>query len=745
MPRSKSLLVLVAVLATTSGQVLAACAPQDLAAPQTPAAPQDPARAQDPARRTPTADTPSDAAAPQDETPRERVLVTARKIEEPLIDVPQAVSSFDAGDIRDRGADTVRDLSRYVPNVLLTEFTSRRLSLPYIRGVGSGQGDPAVTTFIDGVPQLTVSSANLPLFDAERVEFLRGPSSALYGRNTLGGAISITSAPPVDELTGRARLTLGNFERRDFEASVSAPIVTDTLSASFAFRHAEREGYTINDLNGADVDSRDSNFGRAQFAWTPTESDTIRLSIHGEAARDGGFALAPLQSQRANPNRLTQDFDGKVDRDLAAATLNWQHVADDFEFQSITGVQGWEIAETADFDFSPIDGVRRFTDEEQVYVYQEFRIGSPAEESIRVGDGLELGWLAGVSGFWSDTEQSAVNEFRPGGAGILFPPTNVGSDRAVGAFDALALGVYGQLTLTVHERLELAAALRYDYESRDADIRRTFVAGGFEIPVASTDGGQDFDELLPRFSIAYEVAEPARVYALASRGFKAGGFNLTAPTGLESFGTETSWTYEIGVKTAWLDDTLTASFAAFWIDWDDMQLSQFDPAAGGYVTNAGESESRGIEIEAAWEMVEGLQLVGAFGFLETEFDTFIDSFGQNVRGNQLPFAPETTASLGLQYTHEFADGDWFAFARVDFFGVGRFYYDAGNLASEQYELVNLRAGAGGRHWEFVGFVNNVGDERYQAVALQGNPADPTFFVAESAAPLNFGFAGELRF
>ncbi len=683
--------------------------------------------------QTPPAAAPTPQDPPVAETEGSRVVVTARKWEEAERDVPQSLSTLRYDELLERGAETITEAARSVPNTLITGFTSRRLSFPYVRGVGSGQGDPAVTTFVDGVPQLSVSSTNLPLWDVERVEFLRGPSSALYGRNTVGGAIHLHSRRPTNRTELEALTTIGNFGREEFRAGLSTPLVADELYLRLSVSHENRDGYTTNALTGNDVDDRDSWFGHGQLVWTPDAHNTLRYTIWGEAARDGGFVLSELNGLRAAPNRIAQDFEGSADRDVLANTLHYTHSGSDLELTSITAVQDWSIEESADFDFSPIDGVRRFTQEEQTYLYQEVRVGSRGERGVQFSERTALRWLVGISGFYSDSERAATNEFRAGGAGILFPPGQVGSDTAAGTFDDWGLAGFGQATLSAGQ-LELSGALRFDYEDKEAELQRTF--SGF--PLSASAPSRSDREWLPRVSLAYRLTDEFSAYGLAARGFKAGGFNTTAPAGRTAFGTETSWTYELGLKAGSEAHRVEGSVAVFHIDWDDMQLSQFDPTAGGYVTNAGESTSRGVEFECVLRPTEQIEVYGSLGFLDTEFDAFVDQFGQNTAGNDLPFAPERTASVGARYSTPIGEHGHAVFARADYHSIGRFYYDASNLQSERYELLNLRIGGGGERWRIEGFMENALDERYVPIAFQINPADPTLFAGESAGPRTYG-------
>ncbi|MCA8970517.1 MAG: TonB-dependent receptor [Planctomycetes bacterium] len=714
--------------------LLTSCASTFRPAPNQPTPNQQDPSTQDSNRQDPNQTPGNDAAEAQGA--KKRTTVTAQKYEQDILDVPRSITSIDAQQIRDTGSTNIKEAVRFVPNVMITEFTARRLSFPYVRGIGSGQGDPAVATIIDNVPQLTTNTTNLPLVDVERIEFLRGPMATLYGRNTIGGAMHVVTREPGDTLEYGGRVSFGNYGYQDYQAYVGAPL-SDAAHLGFSIVKSQREGYTDNDFTGNDADSRDSWFGRGQLMWTPDDRNEVRVVVHGERARDGSYVLTELNALRARPNHINQDFEGDVDRDVIGTSVTWKHSGDAIDITSITGFQDFDVDESADFDFMAIDGVRRYTQESQTAFSQEFRFASAEDESLELDEDAHLRWLAGVSGFIADSDREAANVYRPGGAGILFPPSQVGTDRSRGSFDDSAFAIFGQGVLELGEHVEVTGAIRYDYERKEASIRRQFESPGGTFPTASSDRKETYDQVMPRVSAAYRFDDSMTAYGVVARGFKAGGFNLTSPSGLEAFAPEKSWTYEVGFKTRFDEGRYTAGIALFHIDWEDMQLSQFDATAGGYVTNAGEATSRGLELEATANPVEGLDLLGSIGFLDTEFDRFVDPYATDVRGKNLPFAPEMTASVGALYSHELADGVRFRIGG-DFVHVGDFYYDAGNRGHERYQVANFRAGIGDDRWNLDFWVRNALDERYQPVAFQANPADPNYFVAESSAPRTFG-------
>jgi len=662
--------------------------------------------------------------APAVQGPPPETVVTARKRNEALLDVPVSVSVFTAEEIEKGGMRSMRDVSMLTPNMNMVEFTARRLSFPFIRGIGSGIGEAGVVTYVDGVQQLTTGSTNLPLRGLERVEILRGPQGSVYGRNALGGVIKLQSKAPSSTPEFSASAGVGNYDLYEAAASWSGPVGQGGSALGLDASYMQRDGYTKNVFTGDQVDTRESFFGRAQYLMNPSDDSELRVGLYGETARDGGFALSFLQGLKQDPWRIDQDFEGKVNRDIVAPSVTYHLFGDSVDFRSITSYQDWDVLETSDFDFTPLDLIRRKSTEDQSYLYQELLWSSPDSQ---VGDGDTLSWIAGLQGFIAGSSRSAENEFRP-----LFPTP--GTDTSSGDFDDYGIGVFGQLSAAVTEAVELTAGLRYDHEFKEASLRSTFVSGGVTLVDNRTKEDADFGQLLPSFAATWKVRDDTSLYGSVAKGYKAGGFNLRAPTNQIAFDPEHNWSFEVGVKSALAGGRVALRLAAFYIDWDDMQLSLFDPVAGGYITNASQSTSQGVEAEARTQVTEMLSLFGTVGTADTEFGDFVDPYGNQVSGNSLPFAPEYTFSLGAQL-----DGDlpremgWFA--RAEWVGVGNFYYNANNTESESYDLVNLRAGFDRKGWELSFWVRNLFDTAYFPIAFQPDPSDETVFVAETGEPM----------
>src|SRR5262245_5559628 len=662
-------------------------------------------------------------------------VVTARKRDEPLAGVPLSATVVPAQTLEEHVMIEVSDLTSRVPNTIFSEFSARRLSFPFVRGVGSGINDPAVITYVDDVPQFGFGGTNLPLFALESVEFLRGPQGTLYGKSALGGLIHLHGRRPTEERVLGAGATFGSFDLQEFSGSYSGPIGGGVLG-DFAILDAKRDGFTKNDFPDSDpgnrVDDRDGLFGRGRVLWNPSGNSELDLSVFGERARDGGFVLSDLDGLRQNPHHIDQDFEGVTERDVLNPALVYHLFGDDLDFTSISSFETWDVLETSDFDFTQFDVVRRRTEEEQDYVYQEFRLGTPDEEGRARG----VAWQLGTSGFLSDADRSAANTF----SALVPPPAIPGVDLTEGQFDDVGLAVFGQVSVPVGAELELTGGLRYDREDKEVDRTHTFDPGIGPIPVPGPgDDSETFDEVLPMASVGWHASQTALVYVRAAKGFKAGGFNLTAPAGKEDFDAETAWSYELGWRQSFDEERYHLGATAFYIDWSDMQLAQFDAAAGGFVDNAGESTSQGLELEGQAGVTGWLDVNGSFGLLDTEIEEFTDSFGNDTSGNELPFAPDSTWAVGFSTHGELlADTRW-TFAG-DYTHIGSFFYDAGNLEGDEFGLANLRLGVDTRNVGAAVWVRNLFDEEYEPVAFQPNPADPTAFVGESGAHRVLGFS-----
>ena len=644
-----------------------------------------------------------------------------------------------ADELAAAGAKDLRDVARDVPNLTLGEFTSRSLTFPYVRGIGSGQNDPAVTTCIDGVPQLSYVTANQELLNVERIEFLRGPQGSLYGSDTLGGVINIVPHLPSSTPSGAVAVSAGNYGMYDGRFTVEGPLGSNGMLGSLSGGYSTREGYTKNAYTGHDIDSREDGFGRAQIYLPDQGPWSFRLSVTAESDRDGDYALYDLTSLRANPYHAIHDYEGYNDRDLFQPVFTAQRHGDEADFTSITAFQWWQTRSSTDLDYTPADLERKDEQQTDHAWIEELRLSSPSGAPVQLSDRVAMHWLAGAFAFNEDYTQHATTAYQPGGVlyGLWPYPFQMNNDASL---DNIGASLFGQTTFTLDERWELGFGLRDDFEHRSADLSSGIPPGP---ALTSSDPSRNFNQISPRASLDYRFAPGILAYTEVAKGYRAGGFNALAPAGYTSYDEETSWNYEAGLKTAWLDNRLTANAALFHTDWQDLQVNSHVPGGNVsdyYIENGGKASSQGAECELTVKPLQELELFGSVGVVDAEYRAGSHSAGLAVGGNDLPFAPRFNWHAGSQYTEQFAAHRQ-AFVRVEVMGTSRYDYDPSNLESQDsYSLVNLRLGVVTGTWRVEGWVNNLFNRDYVPLAIpygqdaHGNP----LYVGENGAPRAVG-------
>ena len=355
--------------------------------------------------------------------------------------------------------------------------------------------------------------------------------------------------------------------------------------------------------------------------------------------------------------------------------------------------------------------------------------------SPRIGRCAEVRWLAGVFLFTSDSARTAVNDFRPGGVGIISPVA--GTDTSRGDFDDYGVGVFGQATATLFERLEIGAGLRYDYESRRAALGRAFVSGGTTLTSTSERASEEFDELLPRFDVAWRCAPGITVYGFAAKGFKAGGFNLDAPAGRIAFAPETSWTFEGGVKASLFDDRLQRECCVLLHRLGrhaaepvrrhgrrlrDQRRSRDEP--GPRVRAVGAAGRRPRRVHGLRLHRHGVHVVRRPVRCRRQRERPALRSGHDVeRRGTVERMPRPRPALPPA-------------RRVP--PRRTVLLRRGQPGEESYALANFRAGISGRWWRLEAWIRNAFDESYVPVAFQPSPLDPSVFVGESGAPRTYG-------
>ena len=657
-----------------------------------------------------------------------RLIVTAEKIEEDAQEVPVSLTALTAENIEDGQIDSLRAVARATPNFYFNPVTSggNYFSFYSIRGLGNANflNRDAVGFYIDDVPYDYGGFLDFDLIDLEQIEILRGPQNTLYGRSSSAGAVNIVSRPPTNELEIRSAASYGNENDANLQLSVSDAIIPDELAFRLSGSYAARDGFFNNTLLDRSVGETASYNGRARLVWTPSNEWNIALTASASGDNDGAPVLVPFDTD--TPFTIEQDFDGFYDASSNTQALRVGYEGNQFSATSITARRYSYQNSQLDADVSAADLFRRLATFDSTVLSQELRVQSP--NAIN-----DFSWLLGAY-----YENSQFNAERTGlqfsqQAAALFGLPSGGVDRNDYESDRETYALFGQLNYRPIDPLTLTAGLRYETSTNRLDRQRSFEATGSSVLIPSgrtIEGASRNDaELLPRLAVDYQLNDNIFAYASVARGYRPGGLNPSAEQdAILEYAEETSWSYEIGLKSTWLDDRLSANLALFTNQVDNYQVLQrsFDGASAD-ITNA-DARVSGLELELRAIPVEGLELTAGFGYTDARFNNYINPFtGDDLDGNRIPYAPNYNYNLSAQYRSP--DG---LFSRLELQGSGSsFFDDANQFKQDAYALVNGRVGY---EWDDTGvyiFVNNLFDTQYLTTAF-------------SAVGQDFGAFGEPR-
>jgi iron complex outermembrane receptor protein len=613
----------------------------------------------------------------------EEVLVTAQKRTESLQDVPISVSAMSGAKIEEQGITNLEELTLYIPNVNINQGQAQPNL--YIRGVGSGTNagfEQSVGMYIDGVYSGRGALAAVPLtMDLERVEVLKGPQGILFGKNTIGGAINITSAKPSFENEGMVDALYSDDHGEQIYNVMLNGEITDKIAGRLAVRYDGMDGWWDNKFKSAEGPNTDNWYGRASLLFDVSDSvEVIAKYEYGDFQADDRPAVIYQSDQPLNfrgenvfpivddQDKAAFDFSDAAENrtDVGAVTVNWD--IDFATFTSISAYSKYDLKRQTNSDFAATESLHRTQDEDFEQWSQELRLVSPGGETID--------WIAGAYYEHAELEVSRVNEagdfglsgplavqpliFLPGAAPV---PTQFDQDT-----DAYA--AFGQLTYSITDTIRITGGLRFNYEEKKLDKRTVTSAGtraiAFGMPDAIAqarpkDGAiisdlrshnwqgldRDKDKWTWSLNTQWDATDNAMLYASVSTGFKSGGFDEAysgagdvirlsddiftgVPNGetiqgpdssVLEYTDETVLAYELGAKMSFLDGAAELNVALFRSEYDDLQTSSL---VGDVfrVGNAGEAVTQGVEIDGRWALTERLTVGGSLAYLDATYDEF---------------------------------------------------------------------------------------------------------------------------
>jgi iron complex outermembrane receptor protein len=588
---------------------------------------------------------PGAARAQTSDTAIEELVVTARMRAESLQETPVAVTAVTSAQLEKMFVQDLSDLTRAAPNFTIEGVGAihRNASVAYSRGIGY-QGvdqaiDPSVGIAVDGVFYTRNIGALQSTFDIQQVELLRGPQGTLFGKNTTGGVVNITTKKPGSVYTFDGMVRVGNFGRADAAFAADIP-VNESLAFRLSGTRQKSDGYMKNayrtpaGLQPVDDRLAGDNIEAIRLAmrWNASERFEVNASYSyvkdrsdsvggvnasfptdalSRAGRPGfGFPGGPTDPFVAMRNFPSGDF-----QDTWAGTVNMTYDGEGYRIVSISGIVRSSNFSFSDFDVTDLAFFETTASKRHKLMSQEVRIESDNDGPLQ--------WVAGA--YAGRTKWDADQIF------FLATQTYEASrqkEKTAGGFAQVDYNVTDQLTVT--------AGGRYSWQEKDFTRR-------LQRPIATFAGtpalnaSEDWSRFTYHLGTRYQINSDAMVYASYSTGFKSGGFNSRAASQatIGPFAPEKAKAFEVGLKSDWWDNRLRVNVAAFWNKYSDLQISTFRPAASGsgeeqVVANNANQRARGVEFEVTILPVENLTVIGSIGYLDSEYTSFVANLSGGV-------------------------------------------------------------------------------------------------------------------
>ncbi len=673
----------------------------------------------------------------------EEIVVTARKREESIQEVPVSITAFSAEQIRDLGVLNVSELSDFTPGYSFETFGGRRgaegdVSRPVIRGQSNILGEGNAAIFVDGIVY-SESFLSFPFDIIERIEVIKGPQAAQFGRATFSGAINVITKRGSNEFQNRVTGRIAQDSDYEINLSSRGPLIADRLFYFVHGRYYDYGGEFRNELGDQRIIGSEQSWGlNTGLEWLATDDLSLRFTL-GYNKDDDDVPAQRLQDRFANNcflDQARQYYCGEVrkfdsvrlatdrlgseaglDREVlrATAALEWDIAGSGFVLSSNTGLVSSETSFGNDNSYlgDPIQFAGgqfvRVEDSERDEWSTELRLSSPGDQVLRYS----------VGAYYYDRKLDRLRRV-PETQTLI---TNFGRERIRNS------AVFGSVDYDLTNQLTAGLELRYQKDE---------IIG---LPAAGGRNEADFTSTLPRFTLNYQLNEDVLLYTSIARGNKPGAVN-TDPRLPEEFRTaeeEKSWNYELGVKSDLLDNRVRLNAAVYWIDWSQQQLTQsgiFNDIPISLITNAGETRVKGLELEGRVIITDQWSAGAGYALADATFREFCDPVqgaeltgfdcvssvtgapGGDVSGNQTPISPKHQINANSTYIQPLTSA-LDLYLRADYSYQTKKWSQVHNLAYVgDRHLLNLKAGLRGDAWDLTLFVDNVLDDRTPSTVVR---------------------------
>tara|TARA_R110001583_G_scaffold195215_1_gene370525 strand:- start:127 stop:2400 length:2274 start_codon:yes stop_codon:yes gene_type:complete len=675
----------------------------------------------------------------------EKIVVTAQKTAQFLQDVPSSVDSFRADSIEDEGWNDIGALQNKVPGLVLGGAQARPYL--YLRGVGTGKfdigSDGSIGMFIDEVFSARSSNNLSGVMDIDRIEVLKGPQGTLYGRNTLGGAISMYTKKPTNETEGKIKAAFGNDGYYSYSGSLSGALIDDKLMGRVSATTSDVDGMHGDTVTG-NTTNKAVEAARFSLLATPTDdveitltasmntsdSDAVSSSRKGSINFVGPWAAEEAAAfEAAYPDGSTmtaQTIPGFSAIDTNQVSLKVKWYGDSVEVTSITSRSDEEYKELRDFDGSTLDVAISTVDQQSTQWSQELRFNSTVDGFFTFDDRLE--WIAGL--FYFTDDASRKDEFDFGPDSLLFPPilpgifpgiTSNESDFYVN-IDTESYAVFGQATYAITDDLKLTLGLRYTKDEKVFDYTAATNTPGVPVVFEDFEIGDtlEYSSTDPRVSLSYHFAEDVMGYITYASGFKSGGVQYIVgdpALAADSFDEEHLDMIEAGIRSVILDGRVQLNATTYRYDYEGQQLQSVvfvNGAPVAFTRNAGKSIMKGFELDIVALIAEGLTTNLNYAYQDATYDELVVNAGPtgDLSGNTMTRAPKNAVTFGLNYETSLGNAGDLSL-QANYSWKDQFFFDFNNKEfQESYGTTNLNA-----IWRLPGenvsirvFCNNCSDE-----------------------------------
>ena len=720
----------------------------------------------------------------------EEVFVTATKRAESAQSVGMAIDAYSSEKMAEFGWTDITQVASQSPNLDIKYAWGNSMPIYTIRGVGmnsfQASDTPSVGLFIDEIFQTSIATMGAQLFDMERVEVLKGPQGALFGRNTNGGAVSYFSKRPSQDTHGFLRADIGRFNRVELEGGFGGAL-TDTLSGRVSFMSVQQgDGWIYSRTSGDDIGEVDLNSVRVQLLWEPSEQTSANLKVFASRDRSqpvyfehigfwqpgspGVFCSSFASGGKPDPRECVDvlgysdtdndpyagvftdrpdtpiNADAELENDNIGFTLSVDHSFENIDLTSLTSYQSYDRYQPKESDGNPGLFVDFLFASDITAFSQELRLSSNNDSGFN--------WIAGVVYASDDVEES------PPRIGYLDDFIGLRA-RLVYDQERDSSSVYAQGDWEVSDSLTVTAGLRYIKESLDFSKEIAFlfppnfgleprlILATVPDPDLGVDGKLDSEDITWRLQADYQLTEDVLVYASASTGFKGGGFNgglATNPRLSIPFEPEEVLAFEVGFKSMLLGKSLRLNGAAFLYDYEGLQAAtpKVDEVLGtplNFLTNLEAADVSGLELDVEWMPTNSLTLGLGVGYLDTENNdpgaNFDGPFGNAPR--QLPNAPELNINASVQYDMPLSGGSTLRFFTDYVYQDAHYKEIVNNLEVDSQALWNARVSwvSADGNWTASLWGKNLSDEVFRVDTLT-DPIGSGWGVYVNGMPRTYG-------